>query len=114
PAGGADDPFAFYVDSDVAVPPPVVTRLVGNVPNPFNPQTTIVFDVARGGLVRLDIVDLRGRRVRRLLRQDLIPGRHHATWDGRDDDHRETASGVYLVRLTVGATGHLRKLTLVR
>jgi hypothetical protein len=114
PAAGADAPFAFYVDSDVAVPPPAVTRLVGNVPNPFNPQTTIVFDLARGGPVRLDIVDLRGRRVRRLLRQDLIPGRHYATWDGRDDDHRETASGVYLVRLTVGATGHLRKLTLVR
>ena len=72
---------------------PAVTRLVGNAPNPFNPQTTIAFDLARAQSVRLEVFDLRGRLVRRLQDGVLAAGRHEVRWDGRDDekqsaDHR--------------------------
>ncbi len=94
--------------------PPMVTRLLGAHPNPFNPRTEVVLDLARRGPVRLEVFDLRGRLVRSLVAGDLPAGRHRVDWDGRDGAGRETASGVYLCRLAAAGDVHLRKLTLVR
>ncbi len=93
---------------------PMVTRLAGNAPNPFNPQTVIAYDLARTGPVRLDIFDLRGRLVRRLVDESVAAGRHQVRWDGRDGGGREMASGVYLCRLHAGSAPQLHKMTLVR
>jgi len=93
---------------------PAATRLVGARPNPFNPETTVVFDVARRGPVRLEIFDLRGRLVRRLVAGELPPGRHWAPWDGRDERGRAASSGVYRCRLQAAGTQHEWRLALVR
>jgi len=93
---------------------PAVTRLAGNAPNPFNPQTVIAYDLARSGPVRLDIFDLRGRLVRRLVDESVAAGRHQVRWDGRDGGGREMASGVYLCRLHAEGLGLMHKMTLVR
>ena len=94
--------------------PPLATRLLGARPNPFNPQTTVAFDLARAGRVRLGIFDLRGRLVRNLMDDALPAGRHEVRWDGRDADGREAASGVYLCRLEADGVAPIEKLTLVR
>ncbi len=94
--------------------PPRRTLLAGNVPNPFNPQTAVAFDLARPGPVRLELFDARGRLVRRLLAQDLAAGRHQVIWDGRDGDGRAVASGVYLVRLAADGLTQQHKMMLVR
>ncbi len=94
--------------------PPLATRLIGNAPNPFNPQTAVVFELARGGPVRLEVFDVRGRLVRRLLDGPLPAGRQSAVWDGRDDAGRDVASGTYLARLTAGAHTQMGKMQLVR
>ncbi len=94
--------------------PPPATRLLGARPNPFNPQTTVAFDVARAGPVRLGIFDLRGRQVRALVSAILPAGRHEVRWDGRDAQGREAASGVYLCRLEADGVAPIEKLTLVR
>jgi len=94
--------------------PVAVTRLVGNAPNPFNPQTMIAFELASSGTVRLDIHDLRGRLVRRLVSGHVEAGPHQVRWDGRDGAGRDMASGVYFSRLIAeGVTQH-QKMTLVR
>lgn len=93
---------------------PMVTRLVGNTPNPFNPQTTIAFDLARRGPVKLELFDVQGRLVRCLVDESLVAGRHEARWDGRDGLGRATASGVYLCRLSADGVMQRRKMTLVR
>ncbi|HOX25994.1 MAG TPA: S8 family serine peptidase [Candidatus Krumholzibacteria bacterium] len=93
---------------------PSATRLVGCVPNPFNPLTEVVFDLARGGPVQLAVYDLRGRLVRRLLDDAVEPGRHRLRWDGRDEGGRETPSGVYVCRFRGDGTTERYKLTLVR
>ena len=74
-------------------------RLFPAAPNPFNPQTTVRFNLVRGGFTRLDVYDLDGRRVRTLCSGYLAAGKHAATWDGQDDGGRPLASGVYLLRL---------------
>lgn len=97
------------------VAPKLDARLSAPHPNPFNPRTTLRFDLARSGRVALEVHDLRGRRVRTLDLGTASAGVHDVVWDGRDDEQRDLASGVYLVRLVVdGATADFRKATLVR
>jgi subtilisin-like proprotein convertase family protein len=93
---------------------PTALRLVGAVPNPFNPQTELVFELPRAGQVQLDVYDLRGRHVRRLVDGLVLAGRHAVRWDGRDDGGRALASGVYLCRLRTDQGEQRRKLTLAR
>jgi len=104
-------------DTDEAsVPNPLRTALHANVPNPFNPTTVIGFDV--GGeipqAVRLVVYDVRGRQVRSLVERRLAPGRYSERWDGRDDQRRSVASGVYFYELTTPDVSRTRKMILLR
>jgi hypothetical protein len=93
---------------------PKATQLRSNFPNPFNPSTKIRFDLAQRGRVDLVIFDLRGRRVRTLLRAEMEPGRPEVVWDGKDDTGRLVASGMYICRLVTGTFRDTRKLMVVR
>lgn len=95
-------------------PAPRATFLAQNAPNPFNPRTTIRFDLARAGEARLEIYGADGRLVRTLLAGALPAGRHEVVWDGCDQRGRATASGVYLCRLAAGETRQQRKMVLMR
>jgi hypothetical protein len=70
-------------------------------PNPFNPSTTIPFSVRAAGRVHIDIYDVEGRLVRKLVLEQVQPGQHEAAWDGLDDSGRRLASGTYLYRMSV-------------
>jgi len=94
--------------------PPVATCLAGIWPNPFNPQTTIAFDLAHEQGVRLAVYDLHGTRVRTLVAATLPRGRHTAIWDGRDDRGQPVASGVYMARFETGERREMRKMALLK
>jgi len=105
-------------DGDEGVTPlpggPVLSQ---NSPNPFNPVTTIAFDVPAvedGAVVRLTVHSVDGSLVRTLVDEPLGAGRHSAVWDGRDDRGVRSASGVYFCRLEVGETARVRKMTLLK
>ena len=86
-----------------------------NIPNPFNPSTTIRFSLAEGGLATLSVYDVSGRLVRTLLVRESLPfGAHSAVWDGTDAIGRPAASGIYLYRLTAPEGTVTRRMTLVR
>jgi len=94
---------------------PDAPTLTDAFPNPFNPSTTLAFTLPAAGTVRLDVYDVTGRRVRRLLDGPAAAGRNEVVWDGRDDAGRALASGAYLARLTAPrAAPSTRRLTLVR
>src|SRR5262249_3367882 len=71
---------------------PSTTVLRGNVPNPFNPSTTIRFDLARRQHVALQIYDVDGRLVRTLVDETLESDRHEVFWNGTDDSGHRAAS----------------------
>jgi hypothetical protein len=74
---------------------PTQARLYQSYPNPFNPSTTIEFDIPVSGPIRLTVVDLLGREVAELVNQVLSAGRHKATFTGTN-----CASGVYVCILS--------------
>lgn len=93
---------------------PTAVALLPNHPNPFNPQTTIPFQLRVAAPVRLALLDITGRVVRTLVDEIRSAGYHRAVWDGNDDAGRALASGVYLARLEAGAFTRVNKLQLIR
>lgn len=94
---------------------PTGSRLISAAPNPFNPQTELVFVVAQAGRCELTIHDVRGRLVRSLVTADLPAGRRAVVWDGLDDQGHRAASATYVARLRTGqGEVDLLKLTLVK
>jgi len=104
--------------SETSPPPPSVLptayALLGNHPNPFNPATTIVFDLPSPQPVRLVVYGLDGRQVAHLLKAPLPAGRHEVTWRGRDDQGHAVAAGLYLYRVEAGPWSATGKLSLVK
>ncbi len=84
------------------------------VPNPFNPMTTVSFELRAPARAVLAVYDLRGRRVDVLVDAELGAGRHEAVWDGLDARGAAAPSGNYLFRLEAGGEIELRKALLVR
>lgn len=93
---------------------PVAPQLFANHPNPFNPTTSISFDLPAPDFVRLTVVSVGGKRVATLLAGRLTTGRHTVTWNGRDQQGRTVPSGAYFYRLETDATVLTRRMMLLK
>jgi hypothetical protein len=105
---------AMYVTTGVDEEPVTAFRLHRNVPNPFNPTTTIRFELPREGVVRVEVYSLNGRLVEVIADAEYPTGEHEVTWSGRDADGNEVASGVYFCRMTCGEFEAGRKMVLLK
>ncbi len=85
-----------------------------NYPNPFNPQTTIEYTVSRRARVTIDVFNVLGRHVRRLVDETRGSGTYSTIWNGCDDAGQPMASGVYLYRLQAGDVTLLKKMLLLK
>jgi len=108
---------ATSVDENTVIPNNFLT--LENYPNPFNPATTISFDLPKDGNVNLKIYDVTGRLVRVLVQEHKLAGAHTILWDGLDDAGQKVASGVYIYRMEfVDAAGEkmvmTRKMSLIK
>ena len=84
-----------------------------NYPNPFNPVTTISFDLPQAGHARLSIYDAKGRLITTLVDNFLQAGVASYEWNGTDARGRRVSSGVYLAKLDAGGKVQTQKLTLL-
>lgn len=111
-------PFVIGAGSVTAVgdgKEPRAFALRQNVPNPFNPVTTISYDVPAGGAhVSLRIYDTAGRLVRTLVDEQRPAGTHGITWDGRNGAGSPVSSGVYFYKMTSGAFSESRRMVLLK
>jgi hypothetical protein len=89
-------------------------KLYPNYPNPFNPSTTIRYAVSEPQEIRLAVYDVRGRLVRSLAQRVEPAGIHEVRWEGRDNDGRPAASGIYFVRLIGDGQVTNRKIVLLK
>lgn len=74
-------------------------RLYHNYPNPFNPTTTIRFDVLKTSNIDVSVYNILGQKVTTLVSQELAPGTYSTTWDATNSSNIILSSGVYYVRM---------------
>ncbi|MEZ4763123.1 MAG: FlgD immunoglobulin-like domain containing protein [Calditrichia bacterium] len=86
------------------------------IPIRFNPETTIAFDISgnESADVQLNIFNLRGQLVRKLVSEKLSPGQYEVRWNTQNNSGQPVASGVYLYQLRVGDVIQVRKMQLIR
>lgn len=99
---------------DEKLPLPRSFSLQQNYPNPFNPSTTISFSLSKRSLMRLEVFNISGQRVRVLVDSEHPAGSHRITWDGKDFSGKLLPSGVYLYKLQVGDEVETKRMTLIR
>lgn len=93
---------------------PVEFGLDANFPNPFNPTTTIRYTLGARRAVQLEIFNLVGQKIRTLVNEEQGAGTHTVSWNGKNDNGRDVASGVFLYRLKAGEFSATRRLILLR
>lgn len=93
---------------------PRVTALNQNVPNPFNPMTTVKFSLPQAGRALLKVYDVRGSLVRTLADESFAAGVHTRVWLGKDDQGQQVSSGVYFYRLEAGGKVITKRMTLIK
>lgn len=94
---------------------PLPTEFAVNVyPNPFNPSTTISYELPEAAPVTVVIYDVLGQQVRRLISQYNSAGRYSVQWDARDNQGRGVASGVYIAKVDAGTTTLSQKMLLLK
>jgi PA domain/FlgD Ig-like domain len=99
--------------ADVRLPGAKIT-LAQNVPNPFNPETTIRFSLPSSERVTLNVYSASGALVRTLVDGVQPSGSHSFTWNGVDNRGNAVSSGVYFYRLTAGKFNDTRKMVLLK
>jgi Leucine-rich repeat (LRR) protein len=99
---------------DESVSDPDRFELHQNIPNPFNPQTTIRFDVPEASAVRIVVYSVLGQEVATLLSEQRDVGRHQVVWTGQDAYGRSVGSGVYFVRMDAGAFSQIRRMMFLK
>ena len=93
---------------------PKTYSLHNNYPNPFNPVTTIEFDLPVSGRVNLKIFNLLGEEVATLLEDELAAGRHVVKWEGLNSAKQSVSSGVYFYSIKTGSFNAVKKMLLIR
>jgi len=118
----SNDAFIFFVDDVKITGPdanpgevtPLVTSLKGNYPNPFNPETTISYTVKDNSPVSIDIFNVKGQKVRRLVNEVKNAGNHTVIWNGTDDNGRAVSSGVYYFKMNAGKFSSTKKMIMMK
>jgi hypothetical protein len=126
-----DFPVVEWTESDLFVekPPPDLTTPTGigdknnipwqyaleqNFPNPFNPTTTIRYQIAENSDVKISVYNIAGQLVQTVVNENQIPGKYTAVWDGKNSSGQNVASGIYFLKMKAGEFSKVRKMALIR
>ncbi len=85
-----------------------------NFPNPFNPETTIRYELGKASNVKITVYNITGQQVKTLVNGKQAAGKHTVVWNGLDDSGNRVASGLYFVRMKAENFAQVRKMTLIR
>jgi hypothetical protein len=93
---------------------PTEFALMQNFPNPFNPETTVKYNLAETADVHLQIYNIVGQVVRTLVADRQAAGRYQVRWDGMDDRGAAVSSGIYFYQITAGKFQDVKRLMLLK
>ncbi|MCF7806901.1 MAG: T9SS type A sorting domain-containing protein [Candidatus Marinimicrobia bacterium] len=89
-------------------------KLLPNYPNPFNASTRIAFDLPEYSAVTLEVFNVRGQKIKTLVRDQLGAGHHSVSWDGASTSGTRAPSGIYYFRLSNGTEQSSQKMLLIK
>ena len=95
---------------DVAFYTPQKTSLTKNYPNPFNPSTTIDYQLSHAGMVSIIVYDLKGAEIKSLVNEVQTADYHNIVWNGLNNNGQNVASGRYILKMT--APGYAETITM--
>ncbi|MCK4654239.1 MAG: T9SS type A sorting domain-containing protein [Candidatus Cloacimonetes bacterium] len=87
---------------------------LGNYPNPFNPTTNIAFSLSEANHVTLEVYNIKGQKVKKLVDETLPAGNHTIIWNGTDLNNKPVASGIYFYKLKSGKFVSTKKMVLIK
>ncbi len=99
-------------NGDIEITP--VTLNARNYPNPFNPETTISYDISKKSYVTVDIYNLKGQKVKSLLNETQEAGQHKIIWQGDNNEGKRVSSGTYFYRVKSGDKEIVNKMMLMK
>jgi len=105
---GADTVGVFYNEL------PITNYNLRNYPNPFNPETKIVFNLPESGRVKLEIFNIKGQKVKTLADSYFEKSTHSVIWKGKDDNNKSVASGVYFYKLITPSKSITKRMLLLK
>ncbi|MFC1898629.1 FlgD immunoglobulin-like domain containing protein [Candidatus Cloacimonadota bacterium] len=119
PDGTIADMGALYFPQEVGIDQNIVNNFnveLSNFPNPFNPFTIISFNLPKDFErdIELEIYNIKGQKVKQLVRDQLPAGQQSVAWDGRDENYKQVSSGIYFARLKAGDVEVGRKMLLIK
>jgi hypothetical protein len=88
--------------------------LLNNYPNPFNPVTTLRFDLPEAGNLSVSIYDVKGKVVKELINTYVNKGRVQSRWSGKNEFDMMSPTGIYFLRVETSTNYHVQKLALVK
>ena len=119
-----DDPDEGFLEIPVTLtvaPPieagtilPAITQLHQNHPNPFNPTTTISFDLVNAGKVTLNVYNIKGGLIRTLASGNYPVGLSSIVWDGKNKNNKFVSSGIYFYKLNTENYEETKKMILLK
>ncbi|MBW6515221.1 MAG: T9SS type A sorting domain-containing protein [Candidatus Cloacimonetes bacterium] len=109
----------YYNDNNIFrenkyLPEPPNTELMQNYPNPFNISTTIPYHIKSPGTLNISIYNIKGQKIRQLHNAHAERGYGEVIWNGRNDEGKIVASGIYFTKMTIGKTTQVRKMLLLK
>jgi len=93
---------------------PQETKLNGNYPNPFNPETTISFSLQNDSAVSLKVYNVKGQRIKTLVNGMQSQGNHKVVWNGKDENDHPVSSGIYFYQMENEGFVCVKKMVLVK
>jgi len=91
-----------------------IAELIGNFPNPFNPETSISFNLKKDSKVSLKIFNIKGQLIRTLINEQLSASPYSVVWNGKNDNGNHVSTGVYLYRLQADTKLSVKKCILLK
>ncbi len=85
----------------------------GNYPNPFNSETRIEYALKETGRVSIDVYNVNGQLVKRLVDEELLPGSYSVTWDASNQNGKKVESGFYFYKISMGDISLTEKMLLL-
>ena len=90
------------------------TKLSSNYPNPFNPETKIIYSMAKAGRAELTVYNIKGQKVKTLIDENVTSGEHSVVWNGKNEKGNNVSSGVYFYRIKTSDGVQSKKMLLLK